>query len=113
MWGISDQDLSGRRNIEMRSALDSVISHSYALAYAAGHEHVLEVLAKSAKQYLLVSGKGIQKHSEALTTGEQTIFASRRQGFMRLDFLKNGNVRLGVTDTSEGEGREIFSMMLR
>lgn len=115
MMGISNQDFSGSRYIELRSKLDSVLSLHSPVVYAAGHEHTLQVLDKTTHYYHIVSGKGIQKHDEGLTYGENTIFAHRTAGFMRLDFAKNGSIRLGVVEAVQGSdnGEEVFSMFLR
>lgn len=110
MWGISDQDLSGKGNIAMVRAMDSLLSLHQPVAYAAGHEHTLQVLNKQAHHYYLVSGNGITKHNESLTDGDDTILASRDKGFMRMDILVDGRIRLGVIASN---GVEIFSMMLR
>lgn len=112
MWGVSDQDLSGRMNIEMRARLDSLLSLYGSVIYASGHEHTLQILQNNAHQYYLVSGNGIAKHTEALTTADDTILATRRKGFMRIDFLNNGTVRLGVIAVNDEGSVEIFSMML-
>lgn len=115
MMGISDQDFSGSRYSEMRLKLDSVLSQHTPVAYAAGHEHTLQVLDRKAHHYYIVSGKGIQKHTEGLTHGDNTIFADRSAGFMRIDFARNGSVRLGVIEANGDSvnGMEVFSMMLR
>lgn len=115
MTGISDQDFSGSRYAELRDRLDSVFSRYSPVAYAAGHEHTLQVLERKARHYYLVSGKGIQKHTEALTYGDNSIFAHRGTGFMRLDFTKGGSIRLGVLEAREDSlnGVEVFSMMVR
>ena len=115
MAGISDQDFSGDRYQELRIQLDSVLSRHTPVAYIAGHEHALQVLDKKAHHFYLVSGKGIQKHNESLTYGEHSIFAHRRTGFIRLDFTKNGPIRLGVIEATGDSlrGVEVFSMMLR
>lgn len=113
MLGISEQDMSGRKNTIMRNAIDSVLSRYPVALYASGHEHALQVIEKEAHHYYLVSGKGIQLHNEALSVGNSTIAATRNAGFMRLDVLKSGRLRLGVI-VAEGEnGIEIFSMILK
>lgn len=115
MMGISDQDFSGSRNEEMRLALDSLLLRHLPVAYAAGHEHTLQVLDGPPDHFYLVSGKGIQKHTEALTYGDNSIFAHRGTGFMRMDFALNGSIRLGVIEATEDSvsGVEIFSLKLR
>ncbi|HAP35831.1 MAG TPA: hypothetical protein DCQ28_07780 [Bacteroidetes bacterium] len=113
IFGISDQDMSGRKNTLMRNAIDSVLSLYPVVVYASGHEHVLQVIEKESHHYYLVSGNGIQLHDEALTVAASTIAASRNKGFMRLDFLKSGKIRLGVVVAEDNEGVEIFSMILK
>lgn len=115
MLGISSQDFSNAQYAELRVKIDSVLSSSSPIAYVSGHEHTLQVLNRVAHHYYLVSGKGIQQHDEALTYGENTIFAHRGAGFMRIDVSLSGAVRLGVIEATEahGNGVEVFSMMLR
>jgi hypothetical protein len=114
MLGISNQDLSGGQNRAMTNAIDSLLSLHPPVAYAAGHEHTLQVLYGRSDLFYLVSGNGIAKHSEALTYGDNTLMATRKKGFMRLDVTADGRVRLGVITTGNGtDGEEIFSKMLR
>ncbi len=113
LWGISDQDFSGSGNRAMRTSLDSLLSLHDVVAYASGHEHTLQVIKNRARHFYLVSGNGIVQHSEALTTGKNSLFASRAEGFMRLDVGRNGAVRLAVISTADGDAAEVFSMMLR
>jgi hypothetical protein len=113
MLGISDQDLSGAGNMEMRRRLDSVFTEAPILAYVAGHEHALQVLSGKSKGLNIVSGKGIVKHTEALTTGWNTIAATRNTGFQRMDILLDGRIRLGMIDCSSGIAEEVFSMWMQ
>ncbi|MBI2429382.1 MAG: hypothetical protein HYV29_11425 [Ignavibacteriales bacterium] len=115
MMGISDQDFAGSRYEAMRTTIDSVLSLYDPVVYAAGHEHTLQVLDGKSRHYYLVSGKGIQKHTEALTYGDNSIFAGRGTGFMRIDFSSTGSIRLGVIEAKGDSlnGVEIYSMMLR
>ena len=113
IMGISDQDLSGERNRGMRKVLDSLFVLSPILAYAAGHEHTLQILTGRNGDLNIVSGKGIIKHSEALTTGTNTIAATRHEGFQRMDLLLDGRIRIGMIDCSSGTAVEVFSMWMR
>jgi hypothetical protein len=110
MTGISDQDLSGERNRTMVKTIDSLMLQYRPIAYAAGHEHTLQVLRDASGFFYLVSGNGIEKHTEALTWSDDTILATREKGFMRMDVLTDGRVRLGVINSA---GTEIFSILLR
>ncbi len=113
MMGISDQDLSGERNRELRAKLDSLFTVEPILAYAAGHEHTLQIITGKNAHLNIVSGKGIIKHTEALTTGTNTIAATRHEGFQRMDLLLDGRIRLGMIDCSSGKAVEVFSMWMR
>lgn len=112
MLGISDQDLSGEGNVELRKVLDSLFAEVPILVYAAGHEHTLQILTGKNANLNIISGKGIIKHSEALTTGANTIAATRHEGFQRMDFLIDGRIRIGMIDCSSGTAVEVFSMWL-
>jgi calcineurin-like phosphoesterase family protein len=113
--GATNEDLSGSAYREMKKNLEEVFSRNPPLVYAAGHEHVLEVLKSPGRYLLLVSGYGTSKHDPSLTTGENTIFAHRYPGFMRLDLLRDGRVRLGVIEPIDdsGEPTEVFSMWVK
>lgn len=115
MWGISNQDFSGSKYREMRISIDSVLSIHPPIIYAAGHEHTLQILEPKTGYYHLISGFGMKNHISPLTTGENTIFARLAPGFMRIDFVKSGFVRLAVFEVKENPNNieEIFSMPLR
>lgn len=116
MWGISNQDLSGSLNREMSEKIDSVLSRHTPMIYAAGHEHALQVLERTANHYYMISGNAINKHQEAVTSEENTIFAAPNKGYIRLDFLLDGSIRVGVsgmTGAGRGNFKELFSMLIR
>ena len=107
------QNQAGSANRSMRAALDSVLSIHPPLAYAAGHDHSLQVMeGDAAAGYLLVSGAG---GSELTPVGkaESTLFARAASGFMRIDFMRNGRVRLAVLTTDrDGNETEEYSRWL-
>ncbi|HXE57249.1 MAG TPA: metallophosphoesterase [Gemmatimonadales bacterium] len=112
--GASDQDLSGPRNAQMREALVSVLRRHRPLVYASGHDHDLQVLEGLGARHLLVSGTGIYGHVSAVAWRSYTRYAAALSGFMRLDVLKDGRVRLGVvTVERDGEPTERYSAWLR
>jgi hypothetical protein len=111
MLGISDQDLSGSGNIVMVRSIDSLLSLHPRTLYVSGHDHGLQVLRNNEGRYFVVSGNGVEKHDESLTSGDDTMIATREKGFIRLELLKNGSVRLGVISAAEG-GKEAAAIML-
>lgn len=112
--GISPQDVTSGQYAEMIRRFDSTTAGARPLAWAAGHEHTLQVLEGGVAQYQLVSGTGYYGHASEVGWLDRTRYASKRGGFMRLDALADGRVRLGVMEvTADGAAREAFSMYLR
>jgi hypothetical protein len=112
--GVSSQDVTSGRYAAMIGALDSATAGRRPLAWAAGHEHTLQVLEGGAAQYMLVSGTGYYGHSSPVGWLDRTRYASSRSGFIRLDALADGRIRLGVLEVAaDGTTREGFSMYLR
>jgi hypothetical protein len=115
MWGITQQDFSGSLYAELRMRLNSILAVHPPLAYVSGHEHTLQILRPKTGYHYIVSGYGMQGHNSAVTTGENTLFASRRApGFMRMDLLMDGGVHVRVIEAGDAEGgEEIYSIKLR
>jgi hypothetical protein len=112
--GSSDQDIAGPKNERMRRALELVFSVRKPLVYAAGHDHGLQVLAGRTARHLLVSGAGIINHEERVVYTSRTEYAASLPGFMRLDILKDRQVRLGVeTVDDKGVITETFAEYLK
>ena len=111
--GYSDEDLSGGRNIRMRAAFDSVFACSPPLLYAAGHEHNLQLIDRGRPPLLAVSGSGIHGHTSIVTGIPGTRLALSEAGFMRLDHLVDGRLRLGVWVVDRrGRSREVHAEWL-
>jgi len=119
----SAQDMSNGRNLHMRNALEHSMvraadADAAALVYASGHDHSLQVFdAKRGPRYLLVSGLGSQSRASDVGSNSRTIFAHSNPahpGFMRVDFLNDGAVRLAVLEWSRErpEGVEVYSRFL-
>lgn len=119
----SVQDMSNRRNRHMRNAigfslLEAQRRGATPLAYAAGHDHSLQVFeASQGARYLLVSGLGSRSRASDVGSNRRTLFAhsnSAHPGFMEIDFLTDGSVRLAVLEWTDGDpdGAEVFSSYL-
>ncbi|MBC8042715.1 MAG: hypothetical protein IAF08_04645 [Rhizobacter sp.] len=118
--GFIRQDLSGADYSDLKLRLDSVMTAHPPLAYSSGHEHTLQVLKSNSSYFYLVSGDGMAGHfDQPLTTGDDTVFAHEFPGFMRIDFLRTGRIRLSVVEPSSERGAanvkavEVFSMWLK
>lgn len=109
--GITNQDLSGARNQHMRRSLDSILVRYRPLLYAAGHDHNLQVMAGRTTKYVVVSGASTVGHFEPVGSDETTRYARGATGYVRVDFLRKGNVRLGAVVVENGT-REEFAMWL-
>jgi hypothetical protein len=111
--GYSEQDLSSPVNRLMREALSMGMEQHRPLVYASGHEHNLQVIRGNSARWLLISGSGISDHQSWVTWSDSTAFAVEAAGFMRLDVMQGGRVRLGVIAVARnGDAREAFSLWL-
>lgn len=96
--GGGSQDIMSGANRTMRDSLESAFRAQPPLAYAAGHDHNLQVLKGGASvQYLLVSGAGsASKAACGVRLRESYYVSQHRTGFMRVDILKGKGVLLRV-----------------
>jgi hypothetical protein len=117
------QDMSSIFYEHMRSrlvdAMEAAAQEGAApLVYAAGHEHSLQVFeGERGPRYTVVSGLG--SHEKALPVGKawNSLFAhssSETPGFVTLDVLRDGRVRLGVVEATRDapDGREVWAHRL-
>ena len=111
--GASPQDLSSEANTRMRVTLQRAFAGRPPLAWVAGHEHNLQVIATGNPRYVLVSGAGMYGHTSRAYRIEGSRFFSDDAGFMRLSFPTSGLPRLQVLGVgSDGSAHERFSMEL-
>jgi hypothetical protein len=112
--GVSQQDVSGSRYERMREALRRAFAQRPPLLYASGHDHSLQVLEDEVPKYLVVSGAGVYGHDSHVAWLRETRFAAPgAAGYVRLDVLRQGRVRLSVIVVDRnGRGTERFSMYL-
>ena len=97
--GGSSQDIMSGANRTMRDSLESAFRAQPPLAYAAGHEHNLQVIkgGTNVVRYILVSGAGAEsKASCAVRLRESYYVSQHRSGFMRVDIMKGKGVLLRV-----------------
>ncbi|HEX9726926.1 MAG TPA: hypothetical protein VGA37_00305 [Gemmatimonadales bacterium] len=110
--GISSQDMPSSTNRRLRDSLSAAFA-GIPIAYAAGHDHNLQVLHGDQAQFLLVSGAGYYGHTSKAFRTPETYFARATSGFMQIDILTDGRVRLGVLEVDQhGTAAELFSMWL-
>ena len=119
----SAQDLHGQENRRMVDSLTSALGTGQVLAYAAGHEHNLQVLAaEPAAQFMLISGAGARRNLTPVWHRAETLFAHEHTGFMVLDFWRaSGQAWLSVVEPGQAsenppsaeKGRVVFVRRLR
>jgi Calcineurin-like phosphoesterase len=111
--GVSDEDLSGGRNQRMRAVFERVFSCRPPVLYASGHEHTLQLIDRGRAPLLAVSGAGIYGHTSFVMGIPGTRLALSQAGFMRVDALRDGRLRLGVVTVDlEGRPHEVHSELL-
>jgi len=111
--GISPQDVASGEYERMRRALVGAAAKHPPLAWAGGHEHVLQVIESREWGRVLVSGAGIFGHESAVGDVPGSLYRSSRAGYMRIDFLADGTRRLAVVEVAkDGSSREAFARPL-
>ena len=112
--GISSQDTPSGTNQRMVAGLDSAFAEFRPLVYAAGHDHALQVIGGTTARYLLVSGSGTYERLSRVSWLDSTRYASRNNGFMRLDVLRDKRTRLAVNVVDEaGHSTEVYGLWLQ
>jgi hypothetical protein len=111
--GGTNQDLAGPLYTRMRREFEKIFADDKPLVYAAGHDHDMQVLKGQNAHTVLVTGTGIYGHVSPVDYRPNTRWAAAASGFMRLDILRDGKVRLGVITVNVlAETDEVFSMYL-
>ncbi len=112
--GASAQDQSSRENRHMRESLRAAAKERPPLAWAAGHEHALQVIESPEWGRVLVSGAGIFGHTSAVKDVPGSLFRASQAGYIRIDWLRDGTRRLGVILVAkDGSSREGFASLVR
>jgi hypothetical protein len=114
--GISDQDMPGSKNEEMRDSIETAFAVRPALIAAAGHEHNLQVIDGQPGQnveHIVVSGAGYYDHTDRAAYIKGSRYAAAASGFVRVDILHDGRARLAVYTVDEtARATEAFTMWL-
>lgn len=109
--GISPQDQSNRWYQRYRATVEAAAGEGV-LAYAAGHEHSIQILDQSPFAVEIVSGTGYVDHVDHLGRGPDTRYATATGGFVRLDRLADRRVRLAVIEVTARGVHETHSEWL-
>ena len=111
--GVSAQDQGSREYRHMRDSLAGAARGSRPLAWAGGHEHVLQVIESPEWGRLLVSGAGIYDHASPVADVPGSLYRASRAGYMRIDFLADGTRRLAVVEVAkDGSAREAYARLI-
>lgn len=103
-WDVvkNNQDLSSSAYKNMAKQLKEAFATRKPLIYAAGHDHSLQVLeGGEAIGYTLVSGAGSISKLSSVRHDDDTLFAHLHEGFMSVDFLKDGSVWIYVVEPGD------------
>lgn len=99
--GITPQDLTSDEYQRMRDLLFEAARARPPLAWAAGHEHILQVIESPRWGRVLVSGAGIHGHVSPVRDVPGSRYRASRSGYIRLDLLKDGRRRLSVQEVEK------------
>lgn len=109
--GISPQDQSNGMYRRYRAMVEAATATGV-LAYAAGHEHSIQILDQPPFAVEIVSGTGYFDHVTHLGRADDTRYAVAIGGFVRLDRLADRRVRLAVIEVTAAGIRETHSEWL-
>jgi len=111
--GVSIEDQTSLEYQKMRDALWGALAAHPPLAWAAGHEHALQVIESERYGRVLVSGAGIYDHEGHVAAVAGSLYQASRAGYQRIDFLRDGTRRLGVVEVAkDGSSREAFAKVI-
>jgi Calcineurin-like phosphoesterase len=111
--GFYPQDTANDLYKDFIERMEKVISKYHKVIYTSGHEHSLQVLKGVNDNIYLISGFGTSLHINSLSYGDKSILSAHSPGFMQLDFLYDGKIRLSVyTVSDEYISTEAFSMWM-
>jgi hypothetical protein len=88
------------------------------LAWAAGHDHSVQVFrTRRGPRFMLVSGLGSSAKASDVGRSPQTLYAHAnpfRPDLIKIDFLRNGRVRMAVVQKTKDEpaGEEVYSLYM-
>ncbi|HEX9166521.1 MAG TPA: metallophosphoesterase [Gemmatimonadales bacterium] len=109
--GFASQDLSSGIYTSYREMIGRAMRDHPPLLVAAGHEHTLQVM--EGIPWLVVSGTGYFGHASPAGWFENTRYASSAAGWVQLDALADGRIRMAVIEIAkDGTMREAFSTYL-
>jgi hypothetical protein len=100
------EDMSYPGYRRMRKKLLSLFRHYRGLIYASGHDHNLQYIQRR-QQHYLVSGSGSK--TAYVRQGGHAIYTGAVQGFMRLNYLDNGQIWLEVWQASAARTGLVFT----
>ncbi len=110
------QDLRDSWYSALRDSLRNVLAEHPPRAYAAGHEHNLQVIEGGPEGYTLLSGAGSPDKLTAAKIIQGTLCKEVKPGYMRLDFLRGAERRVLLTvlvdDAGDRQVRETCRMYL-
>lgn len=111
--GVFAQDIGSGPYRHMVEALSAALQQTRPLAWAAGHDHNLQVLDGRSVRNVLVSGAGLRRQAKPPQRIEATRFRSGEPGFLRLDVARDGGVELtAITVDDAGRARERYAQTL-
>lgn len=104
--GVSDQDLAGKKNVEMRRSLERAFAPAPPFAWVSGHDHGLQVLKPPSGPLLLVSGSGTIANVSHVLRLPETRFRRAQAGFQRVDVREDGSAVLTVVGVGRNGGTQ-------
>jgi len=103
------RDMASENYQELIGHLGDILARHPGLIYASAHDYSLQLL-KYAQGYQVISGSLL----ESAPTGKETdaLFSSSDPGYARLEYHRNGEIRIGFYAAGKEQAEELHSQVL-
>ena len=102
------EDLKNKKYQELIKRVENVFDQTPNVVYVAGHEHGLQLI--KSKHLQIVSGAGAKR--SFAKKGRYSLFSDSTQGFVTVDLLSGGSLRIGYHIDKKGSVKEAFNYSL-
>ena len=102
-------DMANEHYQEFIDQMGDLLSRHPGLIYASAHDYNLQLLNHE-EGFQVISGS--ISTSLPVRHGAGTLYASKSQGFTRLEYMKNGEIRIGFYSTDAEKPQELYARVL-
>lgn len=110
--GASAQDLPGAAYVAMTASLARAFAAATPLAFAAGHDHSLQLIARGPARFQIVSGAGSAPNLSEVHAVDGSLFHAAASGWVRVGTFAGGAVEIEIRRLSAAESLDPYRACL-